>query len=64
LKFQFFAKVPETLLHFTDMPPVYTKLLGQKLGHAIGSFAMASGGPAKSGQTGGVLGLEKGGGGA
>jgi hypothetical protein len=64
LKFQFFAKVPETLLHFTDMPPVYTKLLRQKLGHAIGSFAMASGGPAKSGQAGGVLRWEKGAGGA
>jgi hypothetical protein len=46
------------------MPPVYTKLLKQKLGHAIGSFTMASGGPAKSGQAGGVLGQEKGGGGA
>jgi hypothetical protein len=38
LKLQLFAKAPETFWHFTDMPPVYTKLLGQKLGHAIGSL--------------------------
>jgi hypothetical protein len=50
LKFQFCGPAPETFRHFTDKPLVHTILLKQKPGHAIGSFAMASGGPAKSGQ--------------
>jgi hypothetical protein len=64
LKLHIFTKTPETFWYFTDMPPVHTKLLRQKLGHAIGSSAMASGGLAKSDQAGGVLGREKGGEGA
>jgi hypothetical protein len=64
LKLQFCGPAPETFWHFTDMPLLCTKHLGQNERNAIGSFAMASGGPAKSGQAGSVLGREKGRGGA
>jgi hypothetical protein len=64
LKSQFCGPAPETFWHFTDKPLVHTKLPKQNPGHAIGSFAVASGGPAKFGQAGGVLSQEKGGGGA
>jgi hypothetical protein len=60
LKLQFCGPAPETFWHFTDMPLLCTKHLGQNERNAIGSFAMASGGPAKSGQAGSVLGREKG----